>query len=358
MIDRTIRWIKSAAVKDGYLYCVNRKYSILFRINLQSWELEKIVELEWDQKGIVTDVYEMDGHIICVPLQGVQAAVYDPDSREIQYVKMDADGLELIDVVIYDCKIWFVPRNLPGKLYYYSPAGAVFAEDRMWEEEARRIELCGRIKRKCYIEHNQIYLVIGRKIAKYDFEDRRMTELINPLNECCADFIRMGEVYYCISENDKRRVLYWNVEDGRVFWEEGKENSGYVKLTKAGEVVLLDTVTGIDILIDGKIKKWERSDIDGLEGANFINAVRYRDRWILPPWGSASFIECSSDFTGVKRHEIKIPVEDIPERETLFSETEISLDEYIAHTIQKGKKPFGSNTKKRNGQVIYDGFKQ
>lgn len=358
MIDRSIHWIKSAAIKDDYLYCVNRKYSILFRINLCSWEPEKIAVLEWDKKDTVTDVYEIDGQIVCIPLNGIQVAVYDPKSGRIKYDKLESDILEVIDIVISDHKIWFVPRCLPGKLYYYSLKEARFMEEYRWEEAAGQVGLSGRIKRKSYIEHNQMYLINGKKIAKYDFESHCMTEIDNPLNKSCADIVRAGDTYYCITEDDNGKVFYWNVKGGQVFWQESAENNRYVKLTKAGKVIFLDAVNKIDLLADGEIKKWEDSDTDGLEGANYISVVKYSDKWILLPWGSTAFIECSSDFTGIKKYEVKVPAEDILEREKFFSEAEVSLDEYTAHITRKEKKAYCNHEEKSNGQVIYDGFKQ
>ena len=122
MIRRSVQWVKSAVIKGDDLYCVYKRYSVLLRINLTSWEYERVASLKWNEKNLVTDLYEVDGQIVCVPLKGRQAAVYDPESNEIRYDVVKNDRQEWVDTILYEQKIWLVPRNLPGKLFYYSLA--------------------------------------------------------------------------------------------------------------------------------------------------------------------------------------------------------------------------------------------
>lgn len=354
MISRSVQWVKSAIIKEDHLYCVYKRYSVLLRIHLDSWKYERVASLKWNEKNLVTDLYEVDGQIVCVPLKGRQAAVYDPESDEIRYDVIQNDRQEWIDTILYKEKIWLVPRNLPGKLYYYSLEEKRFLEAPGWELGARRLKLNGRIERKCFIENHQIHLVSGGKAAKYDLADQHMTEIRIPLEEKITDLVRMDDSYYCIVETEKRTVIQWKIGEKQCRYLEGGKDSRYVKLVKTGRTILLDAAGDMDILADGRIRRWQIQNPGNRDGANVLHAVRYGDRWILLPWSYKAFIVCSLDLQTIEKHEVRLSVEEILAEETSFPEAEMTLKDYLACIIHRDGFLHGSRGKNGNGKVIYE----
>ncbi len=356
MIDRAIRCVFSAIIKENYLYCVYRKYNILVRINLISWKYEKIAVLEWNCPNLVTGVYEIDGQIVCAPLSGLQIAVYNPESGEIQYFSAENLEIELIDIMIYDHKLWLFPRNLPGKLYYFSLSKQTFFEDDMWETELRRFGLFGRIKKKCFTSNHIICMVINQKIVKYDLSTHLMTQIIMPLKGNCIDIIDMGEMYYALIENDKKIIFAWKKNENQVRKIEGQGKGNYTKLTKIGNAILMDSENNIDILIDGTIRKLELNKDEYLKGTSFISSIKFNDKWIFLPWGSKDFVQCTSDFFNMTSHEVKVSVKDILCNETILGESELLLNDYIHGVGGKEKKASSLYIQNGIGWSIYEMF--
>lgn len=352
MIDRTIHWIKTAVIKENDLYCVYWKKPMLIKINLNNWIYEKIAVLEWDKHDLVTDVYEVDGQIICISLKGIKIAIFDPETKKIKYYKTESEMPELIDTLEYDHKIWFVPRNLPGKLFYYSLEHEEILEDYMWEKGIKQIGLYGRIAKKCFIEDGQIYIVHSGKIIKYDLKSHLMIEVKTPINGRFVDIARKDDMYYCIIENERRKIFSWNINNKQVWCNGETDKREYVKLTKVGNVIILDRADDIDLLIDAAITKWEISSNDHIAGANFINAIKYFDKWILLPWGNKCFLECSSDFTDIQKYEINISMRDILQNEKNVSEQEISLNDYAVNVLQIDT--LSDRVSTTNGWKIYE----
>ena len=354
MIRRSVQWVKSAVIKGDDLYCVYKRYSVLLRINLTSWEYERVASLKWNEKNLVTDLYEVDGQIVCVPLKGRQAAVYDPESNEMRYDVVKNDRQEWVDTILYEQKIWLVPRNLPGKLFYYSLAERCFQEDPGWERGAERLKLKGRIERKCFIENHQIHLAACGKASKYDLREHLMTEINILPDEKIIDIARVDDVYYCIVEAKRRMVFQWNIKEKKSLCLEGGKGSGYVKLIRIGRTILLDGAGDMDILADGRIQKWQIQNPENQDSANVIHAIRYADRWILLPWSYTAFTVCSLDLKSVEKHEIRLSLEEIMEEETSFSEAETTLKDYLTCIIHKNGFQHSGRGKNSNGKVIYE----
>lgn len=330
MNDTRVHWIKTAALRDNYLYCVYGKYNILFRIDITCWTYQKIAILEWDyQGGMATDVYAADGKIICVSMSGVKIAIFNPEFEKIEYYSVEAEPTELVESMMCDNKIWFFPRNLPGKLYYYSLEQKRFFEDNIWERVINQIGLRGRISRKCFVENGEIYIVHMGRVVKYNPSTCIMKEIAIPIKRNYADIVKMDKIYYVLIEESKREVFSWNTENGQISEHKGIGAHDYIKLTKVGEAIFLDAGKEIDILTNGVFRKWEFSGDAKVKGSHFINAVKYIDNWLLLPWGTHSFIKCSSDYIIESMHEIEISLKDVWRNTIPFLEPEILLTDFI-----------------------------
>lgn len=356
MDDKWIHWIKTAALKDNYLYCVYGRYNILFRIDITSWKYEKIAILEWSYQGkMATDVYTIGGKIICVSMSGVKIAVYDPKTEKIEYDSIETESIELVESMVCNDKIWFFPRNLSERLYYYSLEQKRFFEDDIWKKAIDRIGLWGRINRKCFVENGEIYIVHMGRVVNYNSSTCYMKEIVLPIKGNCVDIVKMDETYYFLTEESKREVFCWNTENGQISGYEGVGKGAYIKLTKVGEAIFLDTGKEIDILINGDIRRWEFSGDVEIKGSSFINAVKYVDKWLLLPWGNTFFVECLPNGTIEGQHKIEVSPKDIWRNKTFLLEPELSLDDFIAAVQCENKNII--NDWNSAGQKIYGLFR-
>lgn len=354
MIDRTVHWVGSAVIKENYLYCVYRRYNLLIRIDLISWKYERIAALKWDRNNLVTGVYEIDDQIICVPLNGIQIAVYNIKSREIRYFLAENPEMELIDVTVCERKIWLFPRNLTEKLYYFSLENENFYEEYTWENEVERLKVQGRIKKKCFISHNEIYMVVAKRIVKYDLITHFMTEINMPLNGSYQDVVKNGRRYYVLMEKNNRTIFCWNEEENKISEICEKKKNGYIKLTKVGTAVLMDSGNDIEILNDGLVKKIRLLKNTNLKSSGYISSVRFGDRWILLPWGNTDFADCALDFSNVNMHEVKISIKDIFWGQTFFVEEELTLNTYIEGVSSREERVANEEKANEVGWSIYE----
>lgn len=350
MISGDIKWITSVVARENFIYCMPGGCSAIYRLDLDRWTIKKVFQTTFTET-IRWSMHEQSGVIYCIPHKGIRFVAYDPRCGKADIFESGDSETELAEVMLYDQKLWFIPRNLPGRLYCFSIKDGTFSEDISWIKELRRLNVGGRITR-WFADEETIYLVFlkEKRILQYNLFTHLFSDIRTPVEGDFYDFVHVNHDYYWIEKGNKKTFYKWNQNDNSLKKICGRGEGSYVKLVGMGDAVLLDADTGLEIWKDNVI--WETGIIyqNKLDGANHLSAVKLGSKWVVLPWGREEFIEFENDFKNYTVHTPKVPIRDfLLNHHFLFYESGLSLKEFIEiaghdseNSISKIKKEYGN----------------
>lgn len=355
MNSREINWVKSIAlIGEDIFFIPGGECSTIFKINMNKWILNK--ELQMNYKGINEwTICGVSNNICCIPHKGIRCVIYKPDAKESIYFESDDDEIELVKAIYYAQKIWFIPRNLPYRMLRFSFVDYSFSEDLKWSKELERLNVNGRISR-FFIDGEMIYLIIFDewRILQYNLSGHQMKDIEIPIRAYFTDIIFSDNKFYLLVENNRKKLYCWNLENNNICELSGTGEGCYQKLIPAGNVLLLDTGVGLEILKDCKIIKTRVVYPDRLNRANFISAVKCNSKWIVLPWERANFIEFSEDFKDYFIYKLRVSIKDFFSDCTIpLYESAFLLKDYIEGIIKFNKAYGKIQIEKSYGEKIY-----
>lgn len=290
MDGKDIRWLSSVVIKDDSFYCMPGESNAIYKVTFQDWKITKVFQTSYREIGRWSVCGNMD-YIYGIPNKGIRFIVYEIETGKGSSFESGDEETELAESVWYDQKIWFIPRNLPCGMWFFSFPETSFFENLKWKEELKRLKVSGRVTR-WYIEKEKIYLVLFRekRILQYDLYSDQMVDITPPMEEGFYDIVCMGDCLFFLTKDNEKMLYGWNLKNKKIWKLRGDGEGSYRKLIKIGNELLLDTGMGLEVLKNGRISATDIRFCTQPEGANYINAVTLTSKRMLLPWGQPGFL--------------------------------------------------------------------
>lgn len=325
-----LQMVKSAALNGDDLYFMPGFLQSLYKLNLKTWQRELLYTADFDKNCYAFDTYLVNGKIYCVPIKNVMMSIYDTKLRQCIAEYYKGVDSEIIDTMLYEDKIWSVPRNMEDKMFYFSISERGYREDNNWQKSVREVKATGRIER-VYKYGQCLYMSFGKeeRVLCYDFAESVMSEVPLPKMNF-YDAVKIGNVFYAIEKENNGRILCWNQVTGETKTICGEGEDNYIKLTVLNDVILLDRNSKLELLHDNKITILPLQCDEEIGASNYYGLQRLSNGHILLlPWGRDKFVIMSENGSILEETDVKTSVADILRIYKIISDEYLLLDEYL-----------------------------
>lgn len=333
---RAIRWIDTAIVRDGYLYCMPGQGRMICKIALESFTIEKMIEVS-KHNSRFWKLFAYDDEFFCISKAGSSMLRWNETTGEVSELKFTGKMTECAEIIDYKNNIWMFPRELPEDLYYYSIKEKKYYKSENWRKFIRKNGIAGRVKGWHQKDNTVFLLVWGEKrILKFDMDTEQLTNFALPVDGYVRDLVVQEKKFYFLLDNDM--VIHcWNPQTESVFDIEEPIQASCYKMINAGDTIIIYTGNNncVELLCNGKISKTDIVIEKEKPSSAFLQAIRYKSSWIVMPWGYDAFITFGEDFTSYRIDRVLVPMKNFIDTEAILYEGKISLQEWLQYLTEK-----------------------
>lgn len=329
-----MKWIDSAEVRNGYMYCLPGKGRILYKIALHDFSVSKTVEVS-GQSQDYWKLYVRNDDFFCISKSGSEIVRWNETTEEVTVLAFAEKMPERSEIVGYKDKIWMIPRMISEDLYFYSITEKKYDKCESWQKHIKKLGIAGRVENWHYND-NRVFLIVGneKKILEFNMDTEQLTSFIMPVDGHVKDLVVQGDKFYFLVDNDTA-IHCWNPQREKVFHIESTVQKPCSRLIVAGDAIIIDTGNSVALLRNDKISKTDIIIKKGQARSAFLKAINYNSSWLVMPWGVRFFIIFSESFDSYSINKAFVPLKDAIDTETLLYEGDISLKEWLQYLTEK-----------------------
>lgn len=329
MFDRSFRWIKSAIVRDGKLYCIPGWSRGIYEIKLEDWSINRILSLPY-REGRYWNLFYIDNIIYCAPHIGKRLYRIIDDFTGLEIVVDQDTTQELVEIMYFDRKMFFFPRDTEEGLFIYDFDTEDIHEDTGWRNQINDVNQHGRINRWFSDGKSLLFITYdNNRIFEYGVESHILKELIVGENKQWHDIISCDEKKYLLSRQDEGILCVENRGNSQLVTNHSSELGSVKKLVVLdSSTIVLESHNSMQVLKEGRVLG--SYPIEEVSGSNFIECIDSGDYYILLPWVDENFYCIFKENLSCERHRFKLSMkEKFLQGEIFFEEEKSDLKEFI-----------------------------